>query len=296
MNQQERLAAGKKASWAGIITNVLLTVIKAFVGFIAGSTAMVADSVHSGSDIISTVIVLQGIKVSHLPADDKHHYGHGKAESVVAKLIAMLLAVTALGIGWSAVKSLQNPSLEPPGTIAVWAAVLSIAVKEWMYRYTVNVGRKIESQAIIADAWHHRTDVFSSIAALIGIGGAVLGFPILDPLAGIVVSLMILKAAVSIYWDAVSDLMDTAPPKEIIEKIESITLKTQGINTVNEIKARKFGSQFYVDLKICVDKNLSVEEGHNLASQAKKSILKSMKNIKDVLIHVNPCPNSEDKN
>jgi len=289
MNVNDRLTVGKRASWIGIIVNILLTIIKGVIGLLAGSTAMVADSVHSGSDIISTVIVLQGIKVSHLPPDEEHHYGHGKAESIVAKIIAILLMVTAVGIGWSALQSLRNPELQPPGAIAILAALLSIIIKEWMYRYTVNVGRKIESQALIADAWHHRTDVFSSIAALIGIVGAVLGFPILDPLAGIAVSLLILKTAFSIYWEAISELMDTAPPKEIIKDLECISLSIEGIKSVHEIKARRHGSQIYVDMKICVDKDITVEQGHRLASKAKHRIIHTVKNIKDVMIHVNPC-------
>ena len=289
LDNNERLSAGKKVSWIGILVNILLTIIKAIIGFIAGSTAMVADSVHSGSDIISSLIVLQGLKVSHIPPDDEHHYGHEKAESIVAKVIAILLMVTALGIGWSAFQSLKNPNLQPPGSIAIYAAVLSIIVKEWMYRYTAGVGKKIKSQALIADAWHHRTDVFSSIAALIGIGGAVIGFPILDPLAGMAVSIMILKAAFSIYWEAVTELMDTAPSKDVIQEVENISLNIEGIKSVNEIKARKHGGQILVDMKICVDKNLTVEQGHNLASQAKFAVISANENIKDVLIHVNPC-------
>jgi len=294
MDNNERLAEGKKVTWVGIIVNILLTITKAIIGFIAGSTAMVADSAHSASDIISSVIVLQGIKVSHLPPDDEHHYGHGKAESIVAKIIAILLVVTAFGIGWSAFKSLINPDLQPPRIIAIYAAILSIIVKEWMYRYTAKVGKKINSEAIIADALDHRTDVFSSIAALIGIGGAVIGFPILDPLAGIAVSIIILKTGFSIYWEAVTALMDTAPSKKVIQEVENISLNIEGIKSVHEIKARKHGGQILVDMKICVDKDLTVEKGHHLASKAKHALISANKNIKDVLIHVNPCKDNND--
>ncbi|WZL74690.1 cation diffusion facilitator family transporter [Clostridiaceae bacterium 35-E11] len=295
MNEKERLALGKKASWIGIIGNILLTTLKGIIGFFAGSTAMIADAFHSGSDMVSTAIVLHGIKISHQPPDERHHYGHAKAESIVAKIIAIILIVTAAGIGTSAYNSLKNPNLKPPGSIAIYAAVLSIVVKEWMYRYTVNIGNKIQSQALVADAWHHRTDAFSSIAALIGITGAVLGFPILDPLAGIAVAIMIMRAALSIYWNAITELMDTAPPKDTLHEIERIALMVEGISSVHEVKARKHGNQIYVDMKICVDRYMTVEQGHHLASLVKHNILNSMNNIKDVLIHVNPCSSEKDK-
>lgn len=288
MDENERLSLGKKASWIGILGNIILTSIKAIIGIIAGSTAMVADAIHSGSDIIATAIVLHGIKISHAPADEEHHYGHIKAESIVAKIIAIILILTAFGIGLSAYRSLKDPSLKPPGSLAIWAALLSIVAKEWMYRYTVRIGKKIGSQALVADAWHHRTDAFSSVAALIGITGATLGFPLLDPLSGIVVAIMIGKTALSIYWDAVNALMDPAPSKEVMDEIKRITLAVEGIKSIHEIRARQHGNQIFVDIKIGVDPFITVEEGHDLASNAKESLLHKVENVKDVLIHVNP--------
>ncbi|QZY57216.1 cation diffusion facilitator family transporter [Crassaminicella profunda] len=290
MNENDRLSLGKKASWIGIIGNILLTALKAIIGFISGSTAMVADALHSGSDIVATTIVLHGIKISHRPPDQEHHYGHGKAESIVAKIIAIILMITGMGIGLSAYHSLKSPNLTSPDAIAIWAAVLSIVVKEWMYRYTVKIGERIESQALVADAWHHRTDAFSSIAALIGITGAVLGYPILDPIAGIIVAFMIVKAGFSIYLDAINELMDTAPSKEVMDRIKKTTLSVDGVRSVHKIRARKNGNQIYVDLVICVDKYITVEKGHQFAAQAKYNILNTMPNIKDVVIHVDPYP------
>ncbi|MCT4607243.1 MAG: cation diffusion facilitator family transporter [Marinisporobacter sp.] len=290
MNENARLLLGKKASWIGIIGNILLTGLKIIIGVIASSTAMIADALHSGSDIIATTIVLHGIKISHRPPDEEHHYGHGKAESIVAKIIAVLLIITGIGIGASAYHSLKSPNLQAPQSIAIWAAGLSIIVKEWMYRYTVKIGKKIESQALIADAWHHRTDAFSSIAALIGITGAVMGYPILDPIAGIVVALMIIKAGFSIYLDAINELMDTAPSEEIIEQLRKISLSVDGVKNVHKIRARKNGNQIYVDLVICVDKYITVEQGHHFATQAKYNILDAIPNIKDVVVHVDPYP------
>ncbi|MCT4621289.1 MAG: cation diffusion facilitator family transporter [Marinisporobacter sp.] len=290
MNEKDRLLLGKKASWIGIIGNILLTGLKIIIGIVSGSTAMIADALHSGSDIVATTIVLHGIKISHRPPDEEHHYGHGKAESIVAKIIAIILIITGIGIGTSAYHSLKSPNLQAPQSIAIWAAGLSIVVKEWMYRYTVKIGKKIESQALIADAWHHRTDAFSSIAALIGITGAVMGYPILDPIAGIVVALMIIKAGFSIYLDAINELMDTAPSEEIIEQIQKISLSVDGVKAVHKIRARKNGNQIYVDLIICVDKYITVEQGHHFATQAKYNILDAIPNIKDVVVHVDPYP------
>ncbi|MEW9123199.1 MAG: cation diffusion facilitator family transporter [Thermotaleaceae bacterium] len=296
MNDEQRLTIGKRTSWTNIIGNIFLTSLKAIVGYISGSTAMVADAFHSGTDIVATTIVLHGIKISHLPPDEKHHYGHGKAESIVSKLIAILLIATALGIGLSALNFLRDPALEPPSTIAIWTALLSIVFKEGMFRYTIGIGRKISSQALIADAWHHRTDAFSSVAALIGISGAILGYPILDPLAGIVVAIMIIKAAISIYLEAIHQLMDTAPPQKIIDKIESASLSINGVRAIHQIKARKYGLQTLVDMKICVDPFLTVEEGHHLAGLAKQAILEQVPDIKDVFIHVNPCSEQDYEN
>ncbi|WP_083273776.1 cation diffusion facilitator family transporter [Geosporobacter ferrireducens] len=289
MDETQRYQIGRRTSWMNIIGNVLLTALKAVVGYIAGSTAMVADAFHSGSDILATTIVLHGLKISHQPPDEGHHYGHGKAESIVSKLIAILLVITALGIGLSAYNSLRDPALEPPNKIAVWTALISILFKEWMYRYTVGIGKKIKSQALIADAWHHRTDAFSSVAALIGISGAIYGYPILDPIAGIVVAAMIIKAAVSIYLEAIHQLMDTAPAKEVMEDIKQTSLSVDGVRSVHDVKARKYGAEILVDMKICVDPLITVEEGHHLAGQAKHLVLEKIPDVKDVLIHVNPC-------
>ncbi len=289
MDDNQRFKIGRRTSWINIIGNILLTALKATVGYFAGSTAMIADAFHSGSDILATAIVLHGIKISHQPPDEEHHYGHGKAESIVSKLISILMVVTALGIGFSAYNSLRDPALEPPNVIAVWTALLSIIFKEWMYRYTAGVGKKIKSQALIADAWHHRTDAFSSVAALIGISGAIYGYPILDPIAGIVVAAMIIKAAVSIYLEAIHQLMDTAPDREVIEEIKQISMSVEGIRSVHEVKARKYGVQILVDMKICVDPHITVEQGHHLAGKAKHSVLDKIPDVEDVLIHVNPC-------
>ncbi|OEF96476.1 cation diffusion facilitator family transporter [Desulfuribacillus alkaliarsenatis] len=295
METEERYSLGKKATYIGIIGNVLLTIFKGIVGVVSGSLAMVADAFHSLSDVLGSLIVLGGLKYSQLPPDENHHYGHAKAESVVAKIVAVILLITAVGIGYSAYQAIIQPVIEIPASIALWAALISVIVKEAMYQYTVRIANKINSAAVKADAWHHRTDALSSIAAFIGIGGALLGFPILDPIAGVVVALMIGRAALEIYWSAIKDLMDEAPNPELIEDIANITLGIKGIHSVHEIKGRHHGPKIYIDMKICVNKDETVEQGHSLAGKAKRLILEQHKEIEDVLIHVNPCIYKEDR-
>jgi cation diffusion facilitator family transporter len=289
MDANERYQIGKRATYVGIIGNIILTAFKAIVGVLSGSLAMVADAFHSLSDLLSSFIVLWGLKFSQRPPDSDHHYGHGKAESIVAKLVAIILLITAAGIGYSAYKAILQPVLAIPTSLALWAAIISIICKEAMYQYTVRVANKIKSTAIKADAWHHRSDAMSSIAAFIGIGGALLGFPILDPVAGIVVAVMIGYTAVEIYWTAIKELMDQAPEHKLIESIAEITTSIEGIRSVHDIKGRNYGSIVYIDMKICVDKDATVEYGHNLAGKAKYLILNKHPEIEDVLIHVNPC-------
>ncbi|OEH86629.1 hypothetical protein BHU72_10260 [Desulfuribacillus stibiiarsenatis] len=289
LEKEERYRLGKKATYIGIIGNVILTIFKAIIGFISGSMAMVADAFHSLSDVLGSVIVLWGLKLAQKPADANHHYGHGKAESVVAKLIAFLLFLTGLGVAYAAYTTLIQPVIEIPQKAALWAAGISIISKEAMYRYTMNVANKIGSSAIKADAWHHRTDALSSVAALIGIGGALLGYPILDPVAGIIVAIMIGYAAIEIYWTATKELMDEAPSSEILDKIKEVALTVEGVYTVQDVKGRFNGPRIFIDMKICVNKDLTVEVGHQIAGKAKHQILTEMKDVEDVLIHVNPC-------
>lgn len=285
----------KKASIVSIIGNIVLTVLKAIIGFFAGSTALLADAFHSASDLFGTVVLLQGLKIAHLPPDESHPYGHHKAESVTSKILAIILIVTALGIGYEAIKILRSGDITPPKITAVYIAILSIVGKEGMYQYSVRIGRKIKSSAVMADAWHHRSDAFSSIATLIGITGAIYGYPFMDPIAGIIVSGLILKTAFSIYVEAIKGLMDTAPDKETLEAIKEAASEAKGVEDVQDVKVRQYGSKYMVDLKICVNPKITVEEGHAASARAKENIMKQNEDVLDVLIHVNPCSETKDE-
>ncbi|AOY76655.1 cation diffusion facilitator family transporter [Clostridium formicaceticum] len=296
MQDQERYQEAKKVSIISLVINVFLTIIKAIIGILAGSTALVADAFHSASDLFGTIILLQGLKIAHKPPDASHPYGHHRAETITSKLLAIILILTAVGIGYEALKVLRDPTIAPPDSMAIYIALISIVFKEALYQYSVKIGKKINSPAVIADAWHHRTDAFSSIAALIGIGGALYGYPVMDPLAGVFVSILILKTGISIYKQAILALMDTAPSREVLEQIREAAFQAKGIKEVQDIKVRQYGSKLIVDMKVCVNPNITVEEGHGAAARAKKNLMQSNYDIQDVLIHVNPCKHMELEN
>ena len=284
----ERTRQGQRVTIIGMIGNVFLTIVKAIFGYLSGSSALVADAVHSLTDIVGSGVVLGGLKVASQPADETHHYGHYKAESIVAKIVALILIGTGVGIGWSSFNTFMEGDLVVPEISALWIVIISILAKEAMYQYTAIVGRRIKSSAVIADAWHHRTDSLSSVAALIGIGGARLGFPQADPLAGIFVGGMIIYSGIKIYLTAIHELMDKAPKQEIVDKITNIALQVEGCREINDIKARYLGANIVIDLKIGVDPEITVQKGHGIAAEVKKNLIKDMEDVSDVLIHVNP--------
>lgn len=285
---ENRLQAGTRVSLLSIAANTGLAAFKLAAGIAANSTAMVSDSIHSFSDTISTVAVIIGLRIADAPPDTEHPYGHARAETVAAKLVALLLILTAVGVGYSALQILIAGKAQIPGTLATIAAVVSIVVKEGMYRYTLQVGTRIKSNALIADAWHHRTDALSSITALVGIVGAQLGLPFLDPAAGLVVAAMILKVGLELYWQSVEELVDTAPGQEVLERIRRAAEGAPGVIAVNDLKARSHGPHVYVDLKICVDRTITVQKGHDIAHDAAGRV-RALNEVKDVIIHVNPC-------
>ncbi len=289
MEDQNRFLEIKKVSLVSIMGNVILTILKGSVGYLSGSTALIADAFNSASDLLGNVILLQGLRIAHKPPDESHPYGHHKAETITSKLLAIILCVTAIGIGYEALKLLMSGTISPPKSVAIYAAIASIVMKEGMYQYSVRIGKKIKSSAVIADAWNHRSDVLSSSATLIGIAGAIYGFPFMDPIAGIVVSLLIFKTGITIYIEAINSLMDKAPEKEVLDDIRAAALKADGVKSVKDVKVRQYGSKLFVDMKICVNPKITVEEGHGAAARAKENIIKKNSDVVDVLIHVNPC-------
>ncbi len=288
MDLQQRYGLGIRISKVTIISNIALSIVKILAGFLGRSTAMLADGVHTLSDVISTLAVMFGLKMSKKPEDESHPYGHERIEPVIAKLLASLLILTALGIGYSGIKTIVSRNFSEPGSIAIIAAIVSIVVKEWMYRYTVRGAKKIESAALMADAWHHRSDALSSIGTLIGIAGAKLGIRILDPIAALVVCILIMKVAMNIYLQAVNQLIDSSADDETLEKIRKHIVETVGVISLDDLKTRVHANKIFVDIEIGVDSEMSVRESHSIAEQVHDNVEENCQRIKHCTVHVNP--------
>ena len=291
-NNFEKVAM--KVSFVSIVTNVILYVFKLFAGFFAHSGAMVSDAIHSASDVFSTFVVIIGIKISSKESDKEHPYGHERMECVAAIVLATILAITGLGIGSSAAEKLiagHYETLEVPGMLALVAAILSIVVKEAMFWYTRIKAKHIDSGALMADAWHHRSDALSSVGALIGIGGAQLGFPVMDSIASLVICIFILKAAYDIFKDAIDKMVDKACDGETEEELKNCALAQDGVLGIDLLHTRTFGNKIYVDIEISADGNMSLFEAHNIAEQVHDSIEQSFPKVKHIMVHVNPSEN-----
>ncbi|WP_158212264.1 cation diffusion facilitator family transporter [Natranaerobius trueperi] len=288
VHSSHKNVASHRVSLVTLVTNTLLAILKGVFGVIFGSAALVADAFHSVSDILSSGIVYFGIIVAKRPPDSTHHYGHGKLESVASKVVALILILTAIALGYNAI-SIFFETHYVPGRGAIIGAVISIVVKEILFRYNYSMGVKNNSSALKADALHNRSDAISSLAALLGILGARFGFLILDPIGALLVSVLILRMGIKLYLSSIRELIDTAPSNETLELISDIVKNTKGIQNVHDIKARYHGPKILVDMKVCVNRNSTVAEGHHFAGTAKHHILKDIPEIENVLIHVNPC-------
>lgn len=272
-----------------IIINLLLSVLKFVIGVIGKSQALISDAVHSASDVVSTVAVMFGINLSSKKSDSSHPYGHERIECIFSVILAMMLFVTGIGIGVSAVKTIMGGNkIEIPSIFALAAAALSIAVKEWMYHYTKHTAEKINSSSMIADAWHHRSDALSSVGSLVGIGGAIIGFPICEPIASIVICIFIAKAAVDIFMDAVNRLVDHSCTEEETEEIRKCIKEIDGVKRIDKLMTRRFGSKIYVDLEIAEDPEITLIEAHRIAERVHDNIEEKIPQVKHCMIHVNP--------
>lgn len=285
----ENKKQANKVSIITIIINLALSLLKFVVGFIGNSQALISDAVHSASDVVSTVAVMFGINMSAKKSDSAHPYGHERIECIFSIILSMMLFITGIGIGISAVKIIiSGADIAIPSTITLVAAVVSIAVKEWMYHYTKRTAKKINSSSLMADAWHHRSDALSSVGSLIGIGGALLGFKILEPIASIVICIFIAKAAIDIFIDAVNRLVDRACNDEEIDEIRKCVMEIDGVKRIDKLMTRRFGSKIYVDLEIAEAPEITLREAHDIAEKVHDNIESKIENIKHCMIHVNP--------
>lgn len=283
-----------KVSVVSIVVNVVLSLFKLLAGIVAHSGAMISDAIHSASDVFSTFVVMVGIKMSGKKSDKEHPYGHERMECVAAIVLATILAMTGLGIGYSAVKNViegDYKHLAVPGILALVAAVVSILSKEAMFWYTRINAKKIDSGALMADAWHHRSDALSSIGALIGIAGARMGFPVADSIASLVICLFIEKASYDIFKDAIDKMVDKACDENTEESIEKCVLSEEGVLGIDLLRTRTFGNKIYVDVEIRANGDKTLWETHAIAENVHNSIEQKFPKVKHIMVHVNPANN-----
>lgn len=285
---EKRVQIAKRVSIVTVLWNTVLSVVKIVIGTLGRSSAIVADGIHSMSDVFTTVIAYVGVQLSAKESDDDHQYGHEKFEPVMSKILATVLIVTALLLGYNGIKSVFAGDLETPSRLNIIAAILSIVVKEWMYHYTIKAANTINSGALKADAWHHRTDAFSSIGSLIGVGGALLGFKFLDPLAAVVIALFIIKVGVEIYLKSIDEIMDKSADETTIKQIEEVVHKVEGVLVIDSLKTRQHASMLYVDIEIGVQGDMTLWKAHAIAEKVHLAVEDDLELVKHCMVHVNP--------
>ena len=284
VSEDEFQRVANKVSFVTIIGNILLSVMKLIAGFVAHSNAMISDAIHSASDVFSTFVVIIGIKLASKKADKEHPYGHERLECVAAIVLSMVLFITGLGIGATALKNITSGdynNIAVPGILALIAAIISIISKEAMYWYTRYNAKK--------DAWHHRSDAFSSIGALIGIAGARLGFPIMDSIASLIIFVFIIKAAYDIFKDAIDKMVDHACDDDTVNQIRECVMKHEDVLGIDMLQTRIFGNKIYVDLEIATDGSYTLSKAHTIAESVHDDIEKSFPKVKHIMVHVNPA-------
>ena len=269
MKQNDFQKVANQVSFVTIVVNILLAFMKLLAGVFAHSNAMISDSIHSASDVFSTMIVVIGIKLSSKQPDKEHPYGHERMECVAAIVLSMVLFMV-------------------PGMLALAAAVISIVSKEAMYWYTRYYAKKIDSSALMADAWHHRSDAFSSIGALVGIVGARMGFPVMDPIASLVIFVFIVKAAYEIFKDAMDKMVDHSCDEKTEEQLRACVLQNPDVARIDLLQTRIFGNKIYADIEIEVDGSMPLREAHKIAEVVHNSIEKTFPKVKHIMVHVNP--------
>ena len=279
-----------KVSIISIIANVVLAAFKLVAGILAHSSAMLSDAIHSASDVFSTFVVMIGIKIASKEPDEEHPYGHERMECVAAIILATILCITGLGIGKNALSNITGNSGEMavPGVLALIAAIVSIIVKEAMFWYTRHYAKMIDSGALMADAWHHRSDALSSIGAFIGIIFARMGYVMMDSIACLVICVFIVKAAYDIFKDAIDKMVDKSCSLEVEAEIRTIVMSVDGVKGIDSLSTRLFGNKMYVDIEIRADGEKTLNETHEIAEAVHDSIEAQFEKVKHIMVHVNP--------
>ena len=289
MQEQNAKCVTMRISAVGVVCNVALTLFKLIAGIVANSAAMVADAVHSASDIVGSFVVMIGAVISNKAPDTEHPYGHEKLECIASVVLGNILVAVGALIGYNGIlKIVSGETLTAPGTLALIAAVASIVVKEALYWYTILGAKKINSVSLKAEAWHHRSDALSSIGSFVGILGARLGVPVLDPIASVVICLFIFKVAYGIFRESIDRLIDHACCDETVEQMRETLAAVPGVLAVDDIKTRLFGSRTYVDVEIAADGALPLREAHAIAEAAHHTLEREFPEVKHCTVHVNP--------
>ncbi|MCW8825991.1 MAG: cation diffusion facilitator family transporter [Gammaproteobacteria bacterium] len=285
----ERHRAMQRVTLVGAVVNLILATVKIVIGYMGQSQALVADGVHSISDLATDAMVLFASKHSSKEADEDHPYGHGRIETAFTVALGAFLVLVAIGIAWDAAERLFHPDeLLMPGMLAMAGAVFSVLANEGLYHYTMQVARELKSNLLKANAWHHRSDAISSVVVIIGIGGTMAGLPYLDSVAAVAVALMIAKIGWDLVWQSVHELVDTSLDQERVEEIRVMIMDIDGVVRVHELRTRKMGGEALVDLHIEVEPHLSVSEAHYISECVRQKVVAEFDEVLDVLVHIDP--------
>ncbi|RQO56978.1 cation-efflux pump [Paucibacter sp. KBW04] len=288
ISPQEKVAAASRSTWVSVIVNVILTSIQIVVGVMAKSQALVADGIHSLSDLVSDFVVLWANHHSQKDADEDHPYGHHRFETAASLALGLLLLGVGVGMLWSAAVKLQNPeTIATVHGVALWVAGIALVAKETLFRYMLAVAKRVKSSMLVANAWHARSDAASSLVVGLGIIGNLAGYPLLDPIAALIVGFMVSKMGWSFGWDALHDLMDRAADDEEVAAIRQTLLETPGVRNVHDVRSRKMGDMIVVDAHLEVDAQITVEAGHEISVQARQRVLQRHR-VLDLMTHLDP--------
>ena len=293
--KDQRFKKAETAAWIGVFGNLGLALMKGVIGFMSGSKALIADAANSASDVAGSFAVLIGLRAAKKPPDQDHPYGHGKAESIAAIIVSVLLMLVGIELAINSGKAMYAGVTEAPKWYAIIALLISIVVKEILFQYKYRLGKKLSSQALIANAWDHRSDVYSSSAAVLGVGGALLGawmdkpwMYYLDPAAGLLVAVLVVRIGYRLIMESIHSTLDHVLHGEDSEELLNAVLKTRGVITVDDLRARETGHYVIVDIKISVNPRITVLEGHDIAKSVKQNLMDKFSHVSDVFVHVNP--------
>ena len=293
-SRRESTHAGRSVTLVGLLANSSLILLKFMAGVFGQSQALIADAVHSISDLFTDIVVLLGIKMGRKPPDEKHQFGHARMETLASAIIGLALIGTALYLGLEASLNIYRHTEYHPTSLALIGAGVSIAVKEALYHYTVKTGRRIKSQLLIANAWHHRSDAFSSIAVLLGVAGTLVNpaWYVLDAFAALLVSFFIVKIGIDIVNSCLREFIDAAPKPEVLDKIESCIRSVEGVIEMHDLRVRTFGGRFQMETHVVVSGQLTVTQGHRIAKLVESCLFEEIDDLDRVIVHVDPEMNA----